>query len=70
MNDPLNLNQGQPATAPMINMTGPAQLAPATGGWKRVLMQVGALTLAAGAGAAGGYVLAKRSDRKALTPSA
>lgn len=69
MNDPLN--QGQPATAPVINTTAaPTQLAPATGGWKRVLMQVGALTLAAGAGAAGGYVLAKRSDRKALTPSA
>ncbi len=66
MNDPLN-TAGQPATAPVINTTG-TQLAPAIGGWKKVLIQVGALTVAAGAGAAGGYILAKRQDKKALTP--
>jgi len=55
-----------PAAAPVINNAAPAApvaLAPAIGGWKKVLMQVGALTVAAGAGAAGGYLLAKRQEK-------
>lgn len=66
----MSLETSTPASAPVINTTGPVQLAPATGGWKKILLQVSALTVAAGAGAAGGYMLAKRQDKKAISPSA